>query len=111
MEKTTQDGVQFDPALQAPTPRESPLASPTSLGTLPTANTYTSPMLSRHEVDHMKQRAEVLDGSMEARMFALENKVADSHKQISNQIAELARMLEHVYFGPPQTNLNYKKTS
>ena len=47
----------------------------------------------------------------EARMFALENKVADSHKQISNQIAELARMLEHVYFGPPQTNLNYKKTS
>ena len=48
---------------------------------------------------------------MEARMFALENKVADSHKQISNQIAELARMLEHVYFGPPQTNLNYKKTS
>ena len=68
-------------------------------------------MLSRHEVDHIKQRAEVLDGSMEARMFALENKVADSHKQISNQIAELARMLEHVYFGPPQTNLNYKKTS
>jgi CRP-like cAMP-binding protein len=61
---------------------------------------YSSPVLARLDIEEEKARATVNDGSVEGKLLALENKVAESHKHLSNQIAELARLLEHASFGP-----------
>jgi CRP-like cAMP-binding protein len=63
---------------------------------------FSSPMLSRLDFENPKSREKQYDPSVEGRISALENKVATNHTQISNQIAELARLIEHLSFNPPQ---------